>query len=59
MFNFAKHNFINDTITEFQCYEQFPLSEADAVEIQNNLFAFINLLQEWSNTLKGKEDGYV
>lgn len=40
-------NFIELTKQEFQQYAEHPITDAEAIEIQSNLFGFVNLLIEW------------
>jgi hypothetical protein len=40
-------NFIERTKQEFQQYAEHPITDAEAIEIQSNLFGFVNLLIEW------------
>lgn len=42
-----KQNFIELTKQEFQQYAEHPITDAEAIEIQSNLFGFVNLLIEW------------
>lgn len=42
-----KNNFIERTKQEFQQYAEHPITDAEAIEIQSNLFGFVNLLIEW------------
>ena len=42
-------NFISTTQQEFQNYQAEPISEAQAIDIQNNLFGVVDLLLEWSH----------
>lgn len=43
------YNFINITKKEFQQYQATPITNAQAVEIQNNLFGVVDLLLQWSS----------
>lgn len=42
------YNFIEITKKEFQQYQVVPITNAQAVEIQNNLFGVVDLLLQWS-----------
>ena len=42
-----KQNFIVLTKKEFQQYSESPITDEQAIEIQTNLFGFVNLLIEW------------
>ena len=42
-----KQNFIELTKQEFQQYASEPITDEQAIEIQTNLFGFVNLLIEW------------
>ena len=42
-----KQNFIERTKQEFQQYSKNPITDEQAIEIQTNLFGFVNLLIEW------------
>lgn len=42
-------NFIEITKKEFQQYQASPITDAQAVEIQNNLFGVVDLLLQWSS----------
>ena len=42
-----KQNFIERTKQEFQQYSVNPITDEEAIEIQSNLFGFVNLLIEW------------
>lgn len=48
MKNYRKQNFIEITKTEFQKYTSSPISNEQALEIQKNLFGFVDLLLDWS-----------
>ena len=41
------YNFIEITKKEFQQYQSEPISNVQAIEIQNNLFGVIDLLLKW------------
>lgn len=43
------YNFIEITKKEFQHYQATPITNAQAVEIQNNLFGVVDLLLQWSS----------
>lgn len=47
MKNLDKQNFIELTKKEFQQYSDSPITDEQAIEIQTNLFNFVNLLIEW------------
>lgn len=42
------HNFIEITKKEFQQYQPEPITDTQAIEIQNNLFGVVELLLKWS-----------
>ncbi len=42
------NNFIEITKKEFQQYQPEPITDTQAVEIQNNLFGVVELLLQWS-----------
>lgn len=42
------YNFIETTKIEFQCYQTEPITDSQAMEIQNNLFGVVNLLLQWN-----------
>lgn len=42
------YNFIDITKREFQQYQATPITNAQAIEIQNNLFGVVDLLLQWS-----------
>ncbi len=42
-------NFIETTKAEFQKYQSEPISDTQALDIQNNLFGVIELLIKWTN----------
>lgn len=48
MKNHRKQNFIEITKTEFQKYTSSPITNEQALEIQKNLFGFVELLFEWN-----------
>lgn len=48
MKNYRKQNFIEITKTEFQKYTSSPISNEQSLEIQKNLFGFVDLLLDWS-----------
>ena len=43
------YNFIETTKIEFQRYQSEPITDSQAMEIQNNLFRVVDLLLQWSN----------
>lgn len=43
------YNFIEITKKKFQQYQSEPISNAQAIEIQNNLFGVVDLLLQWSS----------
>ncbi len=45
-------NFIELTKQEFQEYACSPITDEQAIEIQANLFGFVNLLIEWDKNEK-------
>ena len=47
MKKFYFNNFIEVTKKEFQQYQAEPITNAQAVEIQNNLFGVVELLLQW------------
>lgn len=47
-----KQTFIERTKQEFQQYSENPITDEQAVEIQTNLFGFVNLLIEWDKNEK-------
>lgn len=42
-------NFIAETKTEFQQYQDEQITDSQATEIQNNMFGVIDLLLKWSS----------
>lgn len=48
------YNFIEITKKEFQQYQVTPITNAQAVEIQNNLFGVVDLLLQWSSKTSNK-----
>lgn len=50
MKNFRKENFIQKTIYEFQGYSKYKISEEEAINIQENLFDYVNLLITWNQS---------
>lgn len=46
---FKTYNFIDITKKEFQQYQAEPITEAQAIEIQNNLFGVVDLLLKWDS----------
>jgi len=52
MKNHSKNNFIIITKDEFQPYSKLPITDDEAVEIQKNLFGFMELLLEWDENEK-------
>lgn len=55
MKNSRKQNFIEITKAEFQPYTSELISYNEAIEIQKNLFGFIELLLEWDKAEKVKQ----
>lgn len=53
MRKFRTQNFIENTKSEFQQYSSSPITNDEAIEIQSNLFGFVNLLIEWDRKDKG------
>lgn len=45
------YNFIEITKKEFQQYQVTPITNTQAVEIQNNLFGVVDLLLQWSTKI--------
>ena len=48
-------NFIEVTKKEFQQYQSEPITDAQAVEIQNNLFGVMELLLKWDEKARNKK----
>lgn len=48
MKQYKTYNFTEITKKEFQQYQSEPISNVQAIEIQNNLFRVIDLLIQWS-----------
>ncbi len=48
------YNFIEITKKEFQQYQVTPITNKQAVEIQNNLFGVVDLLLQWSSKTGNK-----
>lgn len=48
------YNFIEITKKEFQQYQMTPITNTQAVEIQNNLFGVVDLLLQWSSKTSNK-----
>lgn len=48
MKQYRTYNFIEITKKEFQHYQSEPISNVQAIKIQNNLFRVIDLLIQWS-----------
>lgn len=48
-------NFIEVTKKEFQQYQSEPITDAQAVEIQNNLFGVMELLLKWDKKARNKK----
>ena len=48
-------NFIEVTKKEFQQYQSEPITDAQAVEIQNNLFGVVELLLKWDKKTRNKQ----
>lgn len=53
MRKFRTQNFIEITKSEFQQYSSSSITNDEAIEIQSNLFGFVNLLIEWDRKDKG------
>ena len=49
------HNFIEVTKQEFQQYQSEPITDAQAIEIQNNLFGVVELLLKWDKKARNKK----
>jgi len=49
MKQYRLQNFITVTQEEFQKYQSEPISETQALKIQNNLFGAIELLIKWGS----------
>ena len=49
MKRFKTYNFIDITKKEFQQYQAEPITAAQALEIQNNLFGVVDLLLKWDS----------
>jgi len=49
------YNFIKVTKQEFQKYQSEPISDEQAVEIQNNLFGVVELLLKWDKNTSNKQ----
>ncbi len=47
-------NFIEVTKKEFQQYQSEPITDAQAIEIQKNLFGVVDLLLQWNQTVCNK-----
>ena len=45
-------NFIEDTKVEFQQYEEEPITDKKASEIQHNMFGIMDLLINWGKKYK-------
>ena len=48
-------NFIEVTKKEFQQYQSEPITDAQAIEIQNNLFGVVELLLKWDKEANNKQ----
>ncbi len=48
------YNFIEITKKEFQQYQSEPITEKQAIEIQENLFGVVELLLKWDKELNLK-----
>ena len=48
------YNFIETTKIEFQRYQSEPISDSQAMEIQNNLFGVLDLLLQWNREVSSK-----
>ena len=55
MKNSKLYNFIEVTKQEFQQYQSEPISEEQAIEIQNNLFGVVELLLKWDKNTNNKQ----
>lgn len=55
MKQYKTYSFIEITKKEFQQYQSEPISNVQAIEIQNNLFGVVNLLLKWSSESSSKE----
>lgn len=55
MKQYKTYNFIEITKKEFQQYQSEPISNVQAIEIQNNLFGVVDLLLKWSTEDSRKE----
>ena len=55
MNRFKTYNFIDITKKEFQQYQAEPITEAQAIEIQNNLFGVVELLLKWDKNTNNKQ----
>ncbi len=55
MKQYKTYNFIEITKKEFQQYQSEPISNTQAIEIQNNLFGVVDLLLKWSAEGSRKE----
>ncbi len=49
------YNFIEITKKEFQQYQSEPISNVQAIEIQNNLFGIVDLMLKWNSESSSKE----
>lgn len=45
-------NFIEDTKAEFQQYQDEPITDSQATEIQHNMFGVMDLLLKWHNVFR-------
>lgn len=59
MKQYKTYTFIEITKKEFQQYQSEPISNTQAIEIQNNLFGVVNLLLKWSSESSSKECAQV
>ena len=55
MKQYKTYNFIEIAKKEFQQYQSEPISNTQAIEIQNNLFGIVDLLLKWSTGSSSKE----
>lgn len=59
MKQYKTYDFTEITKKEFQQYQSEPISNTQAIEIQNNLFGVVNLLLKWSSESSSKECAQV
>ena len=55
MKQYKTYNFIEIAKKEFQQYQSEPISNTQAIEIQNNLFGIVDLLLKLSTGSSSKE----